>query len=281
MKWVEEDALGIRSSGLTQLVSGRLTLDIAERWDAGLVLGALAGDGTRSIEYAAGVQSSDTCWPRTSGSPGDSTSLASRTGTCRARTTRGPDPTCGSASSSTKPPWDGSKETRDESPDPHALPHARLRCSERRSRPTRPTSAASCSRIWTATGFSTPANRRPGQTLYAKLVVAGSATALQAVPVTIATGTYTLTGVAPGDYDVRIDDNATLSDVTPSGPGTWGFIQPFLGSQSDHGRGLEPDERRLRDGGGAALLVRLRRRQLHAHEHHPGREHGRLDRSAR
>ena len=71
-----------------------------------------------------------------------------------------------------------------------------------------------------------------GQTLYAKLVVSGGASALQAVPVDLVTGTYTLTGVAAGTYDVRIDDNATLSDVTPSVPGTWGFIAPFLGSQS-------------------------------------------------
>ena len=56
VKWVEEDALGIHSSGLTQLLSGRVTYDLAERWDAGLVMGALAGEGTDSLEYALGVE---------------------------------------------------------------------------------------------------------------------------------------------------------------------------------------------------------------------------------
>ncbi|MGI9646629.1 MAG: hypothetical protein ACR2O6_15085, partial [Ilumatobacteraceae bacterium] len=77
--------------------------------------------------------------------------------------------------------------------------------------------------------FGEPAT---GQTLYAKLVISGTGTALQAVPVDVVTGIYILAGVAPGTYDVRIDDNATLSDVAPSAPGTWGFITPFLGSQS-------------------------------------------------
>ncbi|MGI9646630.1 MAG: SdrD B-like domain-containing protein, partial [Ilumatobacteraceae bacterium] len=56
VKWVDEDSLDIGSSGLTQLLSGRVTYDLAKRWDAGLVMGALAGDGTRSLEYALGAE---------------------------------------------------------------------------------------------------------------------------------------------------------------------------------------------------------------------------------
>ena len=72
----------------------------------------------------------------------------------------------------------------------------------------------------------------PGLTLYAKLVVPGSATADQVVAVSAVDGSYSLLGVPPGSYDVRIDDSVDPGDVTPNLPGTWGFISPFLGSQS-------------------------------------------------
>ena len=55
-KWVGEDSLGLDSAALTQLVGGRLTFELAERWDLGLGLGALVGDGAASIEYQLGAE---------------------------------------------------------------------------------------------------------------------------------------------------------------------------------------------------------------------------------
>lgn len=62
-----------------------------------------------------------------------------------------------------------------------------------------------------------------GLVLYAKLVPAASPTgpAQQAVAVDPATGAYQISGVAPGTYNVVIDDNATLADITPTLPAGW------------------------------------------------------------
>ena len=62
-----------------------------------------------------------------------------------------------------------------------------------------------------------------GMVLHAKLTAASSPAgpALQAVPVNGATGTYQFNNVAPGEYFIVIDDNATLADVTPTVPATW------------------------------------------------------------
>ena len=62
-----------------------------------------------------------------------------------------------------------------------------------------------------------------GLVLYAKLVnsSAPSGPALQAAAVNGASGGFTFTAVAAGDYTVLIDDNATLTDVTPALPAAW------------------------------------------------------------
>ena len=59
-------------------------------------------------------------------------------------------------------------------------------------------------------------------TLYAKLISTNApGTAVQAVAVDPSTGAYTLTATSVGGYTVIIDDNATLSDVTPFLPTGW------------------------------------------------------------
>ncbi len=54
LKWVDEDSSGLRSRLLTQLLSGRVTYDLGDRWDLGLMTGLLVGDGLRSVEYGLG-----------------------------------------------------------------------------------------------------------------------------------------------------------------------------------------------------------------------------------
>ena len=54
--------------------------------------------------------------------------------------------------------------------------------------------------------------------LFAKLVPQGATTATQAVAVDPATGAYSFAGVPAGSYSVVLDNNATLSDITPSVP---------------------------------------------------------------
>lgn len=68
-------------------------------------------------------------------------------------------------------------------------------------------------------------------TLYAKLVPASppSGPATQAVPVNPATGEFAFTGVAVGTNVIVLDDNATLTDVTPTIPAGWvGTESPSL-----------------------------------------------------
>ncbi|ETX03510.1 MAG: hypothetical protein ETSY2_33260 [Candidatus Entotheonella gemina] len=62
-----------------------------------------------------------------------------------------------------------------------------------------------------------------GLTLFAKLIPASTPAgpALSAVPVDAGSGAYAFTSVNPLTYRVIIDDNATLSDVTPTLPAGW------------------------------------------------------------
>jgi uncharacterized repeat protein (TIGR01451 family) len=60
-----------------------------------------------------------------------------------------------------------------------------------------------------------------GLTLYAKLILGNATTALQAVPVNPATGSYTFTAVAPGNYSIVIDDSNVLGDIVPTWPANW------------------------------------------------------------
>jgi len=58
--------------------------------------------------------------------------------------------------------------------------------------------------------------------LYAKLINTNSpATAVQAALVDPSTGAYTLTTTSTGGYQVILDDNSTLADVTPALPAGW------------------------------------------------------------
>lgn len=70
-----------------------------------------------------------------------------------------------------------------------------------------------------------------GLTLYAKLVPAGTTSAIQAVAVDTGTGTgsggYTFPNVPPGTYIVVLDNNSTLTDITPTMPNTrWTYTNP-------------------------------------------------------
>ncbi len=62
-----------------------------------------------------------------------------------------------------------------------------------------------------------------GLTLFVKLInpAAPAGPALLAASVDPATGSYTLNPVAPGTYTIVLDDNNTLSDVTPTIPAGW------------------------------------------------------------
>ena len=62
-----------------------------------------------------------------------------------------------------------------------------------------------------------------GLSLFAKLVRASTpgGPALQAVSVNGSTGAYGFTNVAPGTYLILVDNNNTLSDVTPNIPAGW------------------------------------------------------------
>ena len=54
--------------------------------------------------------------------------------------------------------------------------------------------------------------------LFIKAVLNGATSAAQAVPVDAATGAYNFIGLAPGTYTFVLDDNATLTDITPAIP---------------------------------------------------------------
>jgi uncharacterized repeat protein (TIGR01451 family) len=78
-------------------------------------------------------------------------------------------------------------------------------------------------------GFHDGSEAGTGLTLYAKLLndSSPSGPALQAVTVDPTTGLYTFSVTPTGLYRILIDDNATLSDVTPLvPPGGWEITQP-------------------------------------------------------
>ena len=54
--------------------------------------------------------------------------------------------------------------------------------------------------------------------LFVKAVLNGATNAAQAVPVNAATGAYNFSGLAPGNYTLVLDDNATLTDIAPAIP---------------------------------------------------------------
>jgi len=55
-KLANEDSLGIHSRYTTQLVSARVLHDISSRWDAGVQMSALLGNGTVSAQYGFGIE---------------------------------------------------------------------------------------------------------------------------------------------------------------------------------------------------------------------------------
>ncbi len=65
--------------------------------------------------------------------------------------------------------------------------------------------------------------------LFVKAVLSGQASAAQAVPVTAATGAFSFSGLAPGNYTLVLDDNATLTDITPALPAG------YIGTESPGG----------------------------------------------
>lgn len=77
-------------------------------------------------------------------------------------------------------------------------------------------------------GFLDNGESGTGLSLFAKLILANASggPATQAVTVDPTTGLYTFTNVMMGEYHVVIDDNATLSDVTPAAvPAGWTAIE--------------------------------------------------------
>lgn len=80
-----------------------------------------------------------------------------------------------------------------------------------------------------ANGFKDTGEAGTGLTLYAKIMLATapSGPATQAVAVDPSTGLYTFNSIAPGTYIILVDNNTTLSDVTPTIPSAWtGKEQP-------------------------------------------------------
>lgn len=69
-----------------------------------------------------------------------------------------------------------------------------------------------------------------GATVYVKLVQGG--TVLQVAAVAPGAGGYSFTNLVPGDYTLVLDDNNNPSDLTPTPPAGWHFIQPAGGQRS-------------------------------------------------
>lgn len=85
-------------------------------------------------------------------------------------------------------------------------------------------------------GVKSPGETGTGLGLYVKLASRSGATcsgpALLAVAANTTTGAYSLPGVGPGNYCLILDDNATLSDITPTiptGSGSWRWTVPTNG----------------------------------------------------
>ena len=60
-----------------------------------------------------------------------------------------------------------------------------------------------------------------GLILFAKLIVNGGSSATQAVAINTTTGIYNFSSVSAGTYTIIIDDNSTLTDITPNIPVGW------------------------------------------------------------
>jgi uncharacterized repeat protein (TIGR01451 family)/fimbrial isopeptide formation D2 family protein len=74
-----------------------------------------------------------------------------------------------------------------------------------------------------------------GVTLYAKLVPAATPAgpATKFASVNASSGAYTFTGVSAGEYLIVLDDNSTLTDVTPTPPAGWLGTQMPTGIRSN------------------------------------------------
>ncbi|MEO5988652.1 MAG: hypothetical protein ABIU54_11720, partial [Candidatus Eisenbacteria bacterium] len=66
-----------------------------------------------------------------------------------------------------------------------------------------------------------PGETGTNQTLYAKLVLAGTALVRQATSVDPLTGAYAFTAVSAGAYDVILDQDASAADLSPTYPAGW------------------------------------------------------------
>jgi len=55
-KYVQEDSFGIKSGYDAELLMGRYTLDLTERWDLGFQASALAGQGFKSVQFGFGPE---------------------------------------------------------------------------------------------------------------------------------------------------------------------------------------------------------------------------------
>ncbi|CAN5884471.1 MAG: hypothetical protein USCGTAYLOR_02806 [Chromatiales bacterium USCg_Taylor] len=55
-KYVQEDSFGIKSGYDAELLMGRYTMDLTERWDIGLQASALAGEGFESVQFGFGPE---------------------------------------------------------------------------------------------------------------------------------------------------------------------------------------------------------------------------------
>ena len=65
--------------------------------------------------------------------------------------------------------------------------------------------------------------------LFVKAVLSGQNSAAQAVAVDAATGAYSFSGLAAGNYNLVLDDNATLTDIAPAIP------DGYIGTQAPDG----------------------------------------------
>lgn len=73
-----------------------------------------------------------------------------------------------------------------------------------------------------------PGETGTGLTLFVKLIdpaLPPASPALAVATVTPATGAYTITGVSAGIYTLILDDNATLTDTTPTLPANWTALE--------------------------------------------------------
>ncbi len=83
------------------------------------------------------------------------------------------------------------------------------------------------------------ATRDPGETalgnytMWVKVRNVGAPTAFGAVPVNTTDGTYTIPNLPNGTYEIFVDTNSDLTDVTPGLPAGWRFTGPPNGMRSE------------------------------------------------